>query len=300
MVNARPPCVISLFGPTAVGKTEVALALAERLRKGGADPVAVSADAFQLYRGFELLSGAPTTTQRQGLEHLLVGTHDIAETMSAGRFAEEAHEAIDDALAAGRQPIVIGGSGLYMQAALTLLEMRPPVAGGTPGRAEADGPALHERLRSLSPEAAAQIDRGDHYRAGRAVALAEAGDRAEPGNAFWEAPLRHPTLRVGLVRDRGELYERIERRVDDMVAFGALDEVLAAQATASPTARGIIGFDEMPAAAVEEMKLRTRRYAKRQMTWTRRLPDALIVDLSATSEDAAAGLIVEALDGARD
>ncbi|MFM8561280.1 MAG: tRNA (adenosine(37)-N6)-dimethylallyltransferase [Solirubrobacterales bacterium] len=297
-MNASQPCVIALFGPTAVGKTELALALAGRLRSEGADPVAVSADAFQLYRGLEVLSGAPTPVQRQELEHLLVGTHDIGEAMSAGRFAEEAHEAIDGALATGRQPIVIGGSGLYMQAALTSLEMRPPVADGSsaPGQG---GTAVHERLRSLSPEAAAQIDPGDHYRAGRAVALAEAGDRAEPGGAFWEAPLRHPTLRVALVREREELYARIERRVDEMLALGALGEVLAAQASASPTARGIIGFEELPAGAVDEMKARTRRYAKRQMTWTRRLPESLVIDLSAVGADEAAATVVSALDRKR-
>lgn len=295
-MHAPTPSVVALFGPTAVGKTDVALALAERLRAQGADPVAISADAFQLYRGLEILSGAPTAAQRRRLEHLLVASHALGEEMSAGRFAGEAHSAIDGALDRGRQPIVIGGSGLYMQAALTGLQMRPPVDSQALAQ---DAAGLHGRLRTLSPAAAAQIDPGDSYRAGRAVALAEAGSRPEPGDSFWEAPLRHRTLRVALVREREELYARINTRVDGMVEMGALAEVLSARDGASSTARGIIGFEELPAGEIEAMKTRTRRYAKRQLTWARRLPGALAIDLSTTSEEGAAELIAEALPGAR-
>lgn len=286
--------VISLFGPTAVGKTAVALALAEVLAAEGIEAVAVSADAFQLYRGLELLSGAPDAAERERLPHLLVGSHDVGEAMSAGRFAAEAHEAIDGALDAGRQPVVIGGSGLYMQAALTDLEMRPPVANGT-AAGSADGGDVYGRLEEVAPQAAAQIDPADRYRAGRALALAQAGDRPEPGDSFWDAPLRHPTIRFGLVRDREELYRRIDERVDEMVAAGAARQVEAVSEAASPTARRIIGFEELPAGEIDAMKLRTRRYAKRQMTWTRRLPGARIIDLSATSDSRAARLIADSL-----
>jgi tRNA dimethylallyltransferase len=293
-VGHRTDSVISLFGPTAVGKTSVALGLAEVLAAEGKEVVAVSADAFQLYRGLELLSGAPSAAVMNRLPHLLVGSHDVCETMSAGRFADEAHEAIDTALDAGRQPVVIGGSGLYMQAALTDLEMRPPVANGT-----AAGPAeegdVYGQLKELAPQAAAQIDPADHYRAGRALALAQAGDRPEPGESFWDAPLRHPTIRFGLVRDREELYRRIDERVDEMVAAGAGRQVEAVIEAASPTARKIIGFDELPAGEIDAMKLRTRRYAKRQMTWTRRLPGARLIDLSVTSDAEAARRIANSL-----
>ncbi len=290
----QPDSVISLFGPTAVGKTSVALALAGVLAAEGIEAVAVSADAFQLYRGLELLSGAPGPAERELLPHLLVGSHDVSETMSAGRFAEEAHEAIDRALDAGRQPVVIGGSGLYMQAAVADLEMRPPVANSAVA-VPADAEGVYERLEELAPKAAAQIDPSDRYRAGRALALAQAGDRPEPGEGFWAAPLRHPTIRFGLVRDREELYRRIDDRVDEMVAAGAAGQVEAVSEAASTTARRIIGFEELPEGEIDAMKLRTRRYAKRQMTWTRRLPEARLIDLSAISDAEAARLIAHSL-----
>ena len=294
--NAR---VIALFGPTAVGKTEVALAVARLLREQGIDPVAVSADAFQLYRGLEVTSGAPSPAQRQELEHLLVSSHDLTEEMSAGRFADIAHEAIDEAIAAGRQPIVISGSGLYMQAALTELDMRPPAGNGAaPVAREAD--ALHERLREVAPTAAAQVTPGDRYRTERALALAEAGARPEPGEAFWEAPLRHPTLRFALSREREELYRRIGERVEAMAAAGAADEVRAAGKRASATARKIIGFEELPAGGLDQMAQRTRRYAKRQATWARRLPEARSINLSATGIEGAAKIVVEALGQGRE
>lgn len=299
-MSTGPGRVVSLFGPTAVGKTSVALELAEILAAHGEEPVAVSADAFQLYRGLEILSGAPTAAERRRLNHVLVASHDLDDAMSAGLFAREAHAAIDEALATGRRPVVIGGSGLYMQAALADLEMRPPV--DSPAHAESadDAADLHGRLQAISPAAAAQIDPGDSYRAGRALALAESGASPEPGEAFWEAPLRHPTLRFALVRSREDLYRRIDERVDAMVAAGAAEEVRAAQERASATARRIIGFDELPAGEIEEMKLRTRRYAKRQLTWVRRLPDTRLIDLSSTSEAEAAAQIAETLPGRQD
>ena len=119
--------VIAIFGPTAVGKTGVAVELAELLRERGEDPVALGCDSIQVYRGLEILSGAPTAAERERLEHRLVGIADPAEEFSAGRFAELAHEEIDSLLIEGRRPIVVGGTGLYLRAALAELEMRPPV-----------------------------------------------------------------------------------------------------------------------------------------------------------------------------
>ncbi len=295
-MSTGPGPIVSLFGPTAVGKTSVALELADALAAHGIEAVAISADAFQLYRGLEILSGAPSAAQRKRLHHLLVASHALDDAMSAGRFAREAHAAIDEALATGCRPLVIGGSGLYMQAALTELEMRPP-AGGTAIVEPGDTASLHGQLQRLAPKAAAQINPADHYRSARALALAESGDRPEPGEGFWDSPLRHPTLRFALVRTREELYRRIDERVDAMVAAGAADEVRAAQGRASATARRIIGFDELPAGEIEEMKLRTRRYAKRQLTWVRRLPDTRLIDLSNTTEAEAAAQIAETLLG---
>ncbi|MBU3674773.1 MAG: tRNA (adenosine(37)-N6)-dimethylallyltransferase MiaA [Solirubrobacteraceae bacterium] len=300
-VTAQPLQVIALFGPTGVGKTGLAIALAERLRARGEDPVALSADAFQLYRGLETLSGAPSAAERGRLEHLLVASHDITEQMSAGRFAEEAHAAIDAALASGRRPIVIGGSGLYMQAVLTSLDMRPPLDEAMAARAsQLAGADASERARLLaghSSEAAELIDEGDGYRSGRAVALAEAGEEPSPGTGFWEAPRRHPTVLFGISRQREELYARIEARVDQMVRDGAGEEVDRAIGSASATARKVIGFDELPAGETEAMKARTRRYAKRQLTWLRRMDCEGIVDLSRLTTDEAAATIAAAATG---
>ena len=125
----RPPAtIVAIFGPTGIGKTAVAIALAERLRAGGEDPVAISADALQLYAGLEILTGAPTAAERDRLEHRLVGTLPLSATSSAGEFARTAHAEIDALLAEGRRPIVVGGTGLYLRAALADLDLRPPVA----------------------------------------------------------------------------------------------------------------------------------------------------------------------------
>jgi tRNA dimethylallyltransferase len=118
---------IAVFGPTGVGKTAVAIALAERLRAHGEDPVAVSADALQVYRGLEILTGAASPDERERLEHRLVGILDLNSSFSAGEYARRAHAEIDALLEEGRRPIVVGGTGLYLRAALADLELRPPV-----------------------------------------------------------------------------------------------------------------------------------------------------------------------------
>src|SRR6202020_23075 len=128
--------VIALFGPTGVGKTEVALALAARLRELGERPVAISADALQVYDGLQTLTGAATASQRAQLEHRLIGVVPVHETFSAGRFADLAHAEIDQALRDGMRPIVVGGTGLYLRAALTTLSLPPP-----------SDPHVRERLR---------------------------------------------------------------------------------------------------------------------------------------------------------
>jgi tRNA dimethylallyltransferase len=119
--------VLALFGPTAVGKTGVAIALGERLRERGEDPVAVNCDSIQIYRGLELLSGAASEAERARLEHRLLSFVDPSEEFSAGRYAELAHAEIDALLEQGRRPIVVGGTGLYLRAALSALELRPAV-----------------------------------------------------------------------------------------------------------------------------------------------------------------------------
>jgi tRNA dimethylallyltransferase len=287
---AAPEAVIALFGPTGVGKTSVAVELAERLRESGEDPVAISADALQVYRGLEILTGVASAEEQRRLEHRLVSFVPLNESFSAGEFAPLAHREIDSALAAGRRPIVVGGTGLYLQAALTDLELRPPPPPGVRERIHAEleerGPqALHEELAVRSEEAAAAIEPTDRTRIVRALELLEMGEEpapAGPESRLWTAELRRPTLLCGLTMERERLYEQIDARVDAMVAAGAVDEVRRADAAgASPTARKALGFEELLRGDVDAMKRRTRNYAKRQLTWMRRLERAELVDAAA-------------------
>jgi tRNA dimethylallyltransferase len=278
--------VLALFGPTAVGKTEVALALADRLRARGERPVAVSADALQVYRGLELLTGVPDRAQRARLEHRLVSFVPLDARFSVAEYASLAHAEIDGLLAAGAAPIVVGGTGLYLRAALAELALRPPPPAGVRERLEAEllerGPeALHAQLARAAPWAAETIGARDRHRIVRALELLEqdALDPPHGPNRLWTSETRHPTRLVGLVRDRDELYARIDARVDAMVAAGVVDEVRAAHAAgASETARVALGFDELLRGDVDAMKRRTRNFARRQLTWLRKLPDVELVD----------------------
>ena len=292
------PCVLALFGPTGVGKTAVAIALADRLRARGERPVAVSADALQVYAGLEILTGVPTQAQLERLEHRLISFLPVAERYSVAEYAQRAHAEIDALLAEGATPIVVGGTGLYLRAALAELALRPPPRRGRPralgGRAAPSrGPRqLHAHLAQAAPWAAATIDPRDRHRIVRSLELLDQGALVEPQgpNRLWTQDTRHPTRLVGLTRDREELYARIEARVDAMVAAGAADEVRRADAAgASPTARVALGFDELLTGDVDAMKLRTRHYARRQLTWMRKLPGVELVDIGGrTPEDVAA------------
>jgi tRNA dimethylallyltransferase len=292
--------VLALFGPTGVGKTAVAIALAELLRGRGEDPVAISADALQVYRGLEVLTGAATPEEQAQLEHRLLSFVDPADTFSAGEFAARAHEEIDVALDAGRRPIVVGGTGLYLQAALTDLDLRPPPDPRTRAQVQArldeHGPeALHEELARRAPATARAIDPRDRTRVTRALELLEMGEQPAATGAdsrLWTASLRHPTLLCGLTMQRDKLYERIDARVDAMVAAGAEEQVRSAHETgASRTARAALGFEELLGGDAEAMKRRTRNYAKRQLSWMRRLEDVHEVDLTDGSAQSAAAEI---------
>lgn len=293
--------VVALFGPTGVGKTDVALALADRLRQLGERPVAVSADALQVYQGLETLTGTATPAQRARLEHRLISFLPISASFSAGQYAELAHAEIDQLLEGGELPIVVGGTGLYLRAALTELSLRPAPPEGVRERwlAELDrrgSVALHATLAQRAPRAAADIDPGDRQRVVRALELLDAGELEPPGaeSELWSKDVRRPTLLAGLVMDRAELYARIDRRVEEIVASGAAEEARRANATgASLTARKALGFEELLVGDVEGMKRRTRNYARRQLTWMRKLAEIDVIDVTGREADDVAARIVE-------
>jgi tRNA dimethylallyltransferase len=295
--------IVAVFGPTGVGKTDVAIALAERLRARGEDPVAVAADALQVYAGLETLTGAATVAERARLEHRLISFLPVDATFSAGQYAELAHAEIDELLAAGRRPIVVGGTGLYLRAALTELSLRPPPPEGArehwTEELQLHGPqALHATLSSRAPWAAAEIDPGDRHRLVRALELLDAGE-LEPrdgASELWTTHVRRPTLLVGLVVEREQLYGRIDTRVDRMIAAGAEREVRAAHAAgASITARKALGFEDLLAGDIEGMKRRTRNYARRQLTWMRKLGGVTMIDATDRTPDQVAGEIIHRL-----
>lgn len=297
-----PDGVLALFGPTGVGKTDVAIAVADRLRAAGARPVAVSADALQVYQGLEIITGVPPAADRARLEHLLVSIVPVDATFSVGQYAELAHAEIDQLLSQEATPIVVGGTGLYLRAALAELDLRPlppdDVRRRWEAELEAQGPAaLHGVLAARAPWAAVDIDPADRHRIVRSLALLDMGELEPPDgpSRLWTADTRRPTRLIGLVRDRAELYARIDARVLRMVDAGAIEEVRAAQAAgASATARKALGFDELLAGDIEGMQRRTRNFAKRQLTWMRKLAGVEVLDITGRAPDAVAADILSA------
>jgi tRNA dimethylallyltransferase len=294
------PTVIALFGPTGVGKTTLALAVADRLRARGERPVAVSADALQVYTGLETLTGVATSEERARLEHRLVAFLPVSETFSAGRYAELAHAEIDGLLAGGATPIVVGGTGLYLRAALAELELRPEPPPGLRAqivaRLEHEGAtALHAGLVQREPWTVETVRPTDTHRLIRTLELEALGALTppRPESQLWTTETRHPTRLVACVMERTALDAAIDARVARMVAGGAAEEVRRADAAgASPTARKALGFEDLLDGDPGAMARRTRRYARRQLTWLRKLPDVETVDVTGrTPQAVAAGLL---------
>ena len=223
----------------------------------------------------------------------------VDESFSVGQYAGLAHAEIDNLLAGGQTPIVVGGTGLYLRAALAQLDLRPAPSAGVRERLELElvkrGPAvLHTELAATAPEEAARIDPADGRRIVRALELAEMGElqQAPDESQLWSGSTRHPTRLVALVMERDELYRRIDERVDHMVAAGAVAEVQAAEAGgASKTARKALGFQELLDGDVEAMKRRSRNLAKRQLTWLRKLAGVELHDVTGRSADEVAAAL---------
>jgi tRNA dimethylallyltransferase len=306
MQSIRPSAleIVALFGPTGVGKTSVALAIAERLRARSEEPVAVSADALQVYAGLEILTGVASASEQSKLEHRLVSFLPLDATFSAGQYAELAHAEIDELLATGRRPIVVGGTGLYLRAALTDLSLRPPPPEGARERWTAElekhgAPALHAQLARSAAWAAEGIDPNDRQRVVRALELLDAGELEPPAGTsqLWTAEVRRPTVLAGLVMEREALYARIDARVEEMLAAGVREEVRRARAAgASDTARKALGFEELLTGDIETMKRRTHNYAKRQLTWMRKLAEVRTIDVTDRDPAAVAAEIIGSID----
>jgi tRNA dimethylallyltransferase len=302
--------VLALFGPTAVGKTGVAIAIADLLRERGENPVAVNCDAIQVYRGLETVSGAATAEEQKQLEHRLLSFVEPGEEFSAGRYAEAAHREIDTLLEEERRPIVVGGTGLYLRAALAELDLRPPVPPEIREQVESEiaerGPqTLHAEL---DPALAESVDPNDRKRVARLTELARAGiEAAAGGEGVWTAELRRPTLLMGLTIDRERLAGRIDARVDAMIAAGAAEEARAAlEAGPSRTARAALGFEQLVSdidaapstEAIDAIKAAHRAYARRQLTWMRRMEGVTLIDRTDSSDEEVATEVIDLLDRA--
>jgi tRNA dimethylallyltransferase len=268
--------VLAIFGPTASGKSAVAEEVARLI-----PAELVSADAMQVYRGLPVLTNQS--------EARLVAYLGLNEEGSVAEYQRLAHAAVDEILAAGRTPVVVGGTGLYLRAALADLELPPPPVPGARERLERlydelGAAGTHELLAERDPAAAAAVHPNDRRRVVRALELAEAGSSLRPGeDRLWSGEPRHPTLIVGLEVPPEELERRIEERTESMFERGVEAEVRQALAgPISATARTVHGLSdvaELPREeAVESIVIRTRRYAAYQRKWMRRIPGLVPVD----------------------
>ena len=278
------PAVIAVFGPTASGKSAVAAALAARLAG-----VLVGADAMQVYQGVPILTNqSPEPTE-------LVSIWPLDHEASVGDYAPRAHGLVDASIAEGRCPIVVGGTGLYLRAALAELDIPPAPPAGTRERLESlyesdGGQAAHALLAERDPTAAASVHVNDRRRVVRALELVEVGRTLRPAApTLWTEATRHPTLLVGLDVEPERLGQRIVERSRQMIAEGARSEARAALAgPISITASRIIGLHEAAEldddTAAEAIALKTRRYAAYQRKWMRRIPSIKLLDAEAPAE----------------
>ena len=285
-----------------MGKTAVAIAVAESLREDGEDPVAISADSMQVYAGLQTLTGAATLEEQTRLEHRLLGFLPVTEPFSVGVYMPLAHAEIDAGLAAGRRPIVVGGTGLYLRAALTELDLRPPadpeLRARIQARMDAEGPeALREEVLVRAPGSV--IASGDRSRIIRYLELLEMGEDPQPADEesqLWTEHTRVPTVLVGLVMERDALDARIDARMA-AIAAAAEDEVRAADAAgASHTARKAHGFADLLAGDVEGMQRKARQFARRQMTWMRKLAGVHVIDVTERTPEDVAPQVAKLLD----
>jgi len=291
MAEVNPRAVL-IAGPTASGKSALALALAERIgaRTAHAGAVVVNADSMQVYRELRILTARPSAAKEARAPHALYGHVPVTQAYSAGRYMRDAEAAINAAWQSSRIPIVVGGTGLYFKALLEGLAPIPPIPEDIREhwRAEAGrlGAArLHEILKTADPLAAARLLASDTQRIVRALEVAEATGRSivawqsEPGRGVLSDV---PAVRVVVTPERQELYRRCDARFAAMLRDGALDEARSIGALgldpALPATRAL-GLEPLQGhlmgqidieAATTAAQVQTRQYAKRQITWLKR------------------------------
>lgn len=284
-----PPKILVIVGPTASGKTRMAVELAQRH-----NGEVISADSMQIYRTMDIGTAKPTQEEMGGIPHHMIDVADPEEDFSVARYVEMAARCVDDVLERGKLPIVAGGTGLYIDSLLsgrTFAPFSPDSAlRGELERelAEKGGQAMLEALAQVDPEAAQRLHPNDHKRIIRALEVYRStGKTITQHNRETQAiPPRYNALTIGLAfQDRQAMWRRIDQRVDEMVAAGLEDEVrrlLTSGISPKCTAMQAIGYKEFTQALSGEMtwqeaadvvKLRSRQYAKRQLTWFGRNPN---------------------------
>jgi len=283
------PKILCIVGPTACGKTTLGILLAKRL-----NGEIVSVDSMQIYRGMTIGTAAPTQDEMDGVPHHMVAVAEPEENWSVARFAEEADKCIQNILSRGKLPILVGGTGLYLDAIIAGRSFAPGESGGEvrkmlENRLAREGiESLLNELRMVDPESAERLPPADEKRILRALEVyLETGKTITQHNLESQAvPKKYDAVYIGLAfADRADMRALIDLRVDKMVEAGLVDEIRALLARGldrSCTALQAIGYKEFLAAmdgeagiaeAVEEVKLRSRQYAKRQLTWLRRNHD---------------------------
>ena len=283
------PKILCVVGPTACGKTKMGVLLARRF-----NGEVVSVDSMQIYRGMTIGTAAPTADETDGVPHHTVAIADPGESWSVARFVEEADRCIQDILARGKLPVLVGGTGLYLDAIIAGRTFAPGQSGGAvrlelERRLAAEGIApLLQELGAVDPEAAQRLHPSDEKRILRALEVwLETGKTITEHNKETQSiPNKYHPIYLGFAfRDREDMKKLIDLRVDRMVEEGLVGEIealLASGVRADTTALQAIGYKEFLSAmkgertieeAVEEVKLRSRQYAKRQLTWLRRNGD---------------------------
>jgi len=287
--------LVVIAGPTGTGKSDLGLDLAERL-----DGEIVNADSMQLYRGMDIGTAKVPPEQRRGVRHHLLDVLDVTQPASVAAYQRQARSAVEDIRSRGKVAVVVGGSGLYVQAIVDEIDFPatdPQLRARLQAELDAVGTAaLFDRLHTVDPAAAAVIEPANSRRIVRALEVIELTGRPFAASLPVPGPARYDGLLVRLDRATGELDERLEQRVRAMVRAGFLDEVRALDAAGlrhGPTSSRALGYRQMLAVldgsldleqAVVDTTAATRRFVRRQRSWFRR--DPRMVDIDAAGSGA--------------